>query len=437
MKRLRFFIAATWAVAFAFHAFGLESYTVKNGLAYDSDTGKLLDGTYKSYYDSGKLSDVIVFKEGYRTGVREQYWANGNISTRSYKKKNRSVEISSYYAPEGQLLQQVVYDRPDHIGAIYMFDGDQKFSVLGNPTEVLELDDHERLCYKSDGKLFSGVLKMAQEGDAYDNDAYGIYTYIGGLKDGPAQTYRWGELRELNVWSAGTLRTQRLYDDSGNGFLEQENRFDAEGNGSFVSYYTPGERVNGKGFFKNYKVDGEVIYYYENGAKFGRSSFKEGNKDGLSETYYPEGELKSQTIYKDNLKDEIAQTFYLDGKVKTESTYRSGKELSYVLYNQQGTVLFAPDNRELYSPNVLNPHANLYNCDTREWIKTGTYNVLVVSDDTYAIATFVDGKRTGELKGYSLADGHLVFVEHYIGGKKSGAQTYYDAQGEISKTETF
>ncbi len=77
-----------------------------------------------------------------------------------------------------------------------------------------------------------------------------------------------------------------------------------------------------KGNFKgNLKIDGQWLWYYENGNIRSQVNYRHGFKNGLFQYYYKNGNIKIQGKYK---KDKRNGVWLINGKKRK---YRNGKEL--------------------------------------------------------------------------------------------------------------
>ena len=74
-------------------------------------------------------------------------------------------------------------------------------------------------------------------------------------------------------------------------------------------------------FVGNLRVDGQWLWYYENGNIWSQVNYKYGFKNGLFKLYYKNGNIKVQGKYK---KDERIGVWLINGKKRK---YRNGEEL--------------------------------------------------------------------------------------------------------------
>ena len=82
------------------------------------------------------------------------------------------------------------------------------------------------------------------------------------------------------------------------------------------------------GSFKNGKMNGEWLRYYENGQLNEKVNFKDGKRDGLSETYFENGQLKDKGNYKDGKEEGLWEYFNKDGSLEKTETFKDGKLIS-------------------------------------------------------------------------------------------------------------
>ena len=84
------------------------------------------------------------------------------------------------------------------------------------------------------------------------------------------------------------------------------------------------------GSFKNGKMNGEWLRYYENGQLNEKVNFKDGKRNGLLENYYRNGQLLGKGNYKDGKADGFSKTDAITGHspFHDEEDYRKqGAEL--------------------------------------------------------------------------------------------------------------
>ena len=79
------------------------------------------------------------------------------------------------------------------------------------------------------------------------------------------------------------------------------------------------------GSFKNGKMNGEWLRYYENGQLNEKVNFKDGKRDGLSETYFENGQLKDKGNYKDGKEEGLWEAYFENGQLFGKANFKDGK----------------------------------------------------------------------------------------------------------------
>ena len=81
-----------------------------------------------------------------------------------------------------------------------------------------------------------------------------------------------------------------------------------------------------QGSFKDGKMDGPYVFYWNNGQVHQKGTWKDGKRDGPWVTYWSNGQLYLKGTYKDGVKDGPWIAYRKDGTVHEEwtVTYRNG-----------------------------------------------------------------------------------------------------------------
>ena len=91
---------------------------------------------------------------------------------------------------------------------------------------------------------------------------------------------------------------KRFYFD---GLLKFEKNYkDEKMDGKYINYYENGKKES-EVFYKDGELDGKYIGWYENGKKRGEAFFKDGEEDDKSTEYYENGQMKYTENYKDGV----------------------------------------------------------------------------------------------------------------------------------------
>jgi antitoxin component YwqK of YwqJK toxin-antitoxin module len=123
-----------------------------------------------------------------------------------------------------------------------------------------------------------------------------------------------------------------MYDEKN--IKEEINYKDGKVDGRWVSYYQNGQ-IQGEIIFKDGKVDGRFVSYCENGVKKEETNYKDGKPDGRAVNYYYEdGKIAvDTTVGNDTENDE-------HGQIKLERNYKDGKpDGRWVVYSKNGQIV--------------------------------------------------------------------------------------------------
>jgi antitoxin component YwqK of YwqJK toxin-antitoxin module len=123
----------------------------------------------------------------------------------------------------------------------------------------------------------------------------------------------------------------------------------------------------GKIAFKNGKLDGVFVSYYENRRVESEVSYKEGRLDGPFRAYYPDGKFHVEKFYhdgklagifrawdedgsiffeinyKDGFQDGFDKTFYRSGVLQYLDTYEEGRKVNRKTYDEAGNLKYDED----------------------------------------------------------------------------------------------
>ena len=97
--------------------------------------------------------------------------------------------------------------------------------------------------------------------------------------------------------------------------------------------YDSKDRLLFKHSYKDGKLDGPWMSFYEDGQLSMKILFKEGIQHGPEETYYPNGQMKWKVNYNNGKKVGILKEFTKSGKLDYEILYVDGVEQENISYN--------------------------------------------------------------------------------------------------------
>lgn len=170
---------------------------------------------------------------------------------------------------------------------------------------------------------------------------------------------------------------------------EKENLVDGKRQGQYVRYYPSGQ-VEMSCNYRDGKLDGPIVFYYEDSGRISRSAtYKDGVLVGMENLYYEDGNLKSTLVHGENSSLEAITSFFQSGLPSMEMRRTPGKPYSTLtFYYENGKI------SEIVNAIKMKP--------------VGDY-----------IAYYEDGsvKKTGS----------------YSDGKLSGTWRFYDQSGNLER----
>ena len=88
---------------------------------FDIISGNITDGTYKNYYDSGKLRRTFDFKDNELNGWCKVYYKSGKVEREGFFKNNKEAGISKIYYDTGILKGKSTYLNGEKNGATLLY----------------------------------------------------------------------------------------------------------------------------------------------------------------------------------------------------------------------------------------------------------------------------------------------------------------------------
>ena len=80
-----------------------QSYTVKSTWVDGLWDGQVQEGNYFYYYENGQLEETLNYKDGNLEGPRISYYENGQVKVMQYFRKGIEVGVSEYFNEDGSL----------------------------------------------------------------------------------------------------------------------------------------------------------------------------------------------------------------------------------------------------------------------------------------------------------------------------------------------
>ncbi|WMI66721.1 toxin-antitoxin system YwqK family antitoxin [Aestuariibaculum sp. YM273] len=240
----------------------LIDQTFENGYHYEyhSNLGNLkcegiiknsmFQGKWKFYWKDGKtLRQIVEYKNDTLHGIREDYWENGNLKSKTTNVKGNQNGKTFHYYENGQ-LEEVLYIKNNlaHGKSIRYYENGNIQAKCQYWNRITK--DTCRFYYE-DGSL-SGieVSKIDTLTSSYAKTVKSYYKN-GNLKQ---------SFKSINGKNNGLILT---YFENGNLYLKI-NAVDNIKNGEAFEYHENGN-LKFKAFYKNDLIDGEMLEYNNNG----------------------------------------------------------------------------------------------------------------------------------------------------------------------------
>ena len=110
--------------------------------------------------------------------------------------------------------------------------------------------------------------------------------------------------------------------------------------GQTLEWYESGQ-LKGEGNAKDGIAEGKSIYWYENGNKMGEENYHNNKKHGKFTIWFEDGNIKSETSYTNDKINGISTTYYLDGAKQSEINYIRGRQIGTVkVWDKEGNITF-------------------------------------------------------------------------------------------------
>jgi antitoxin component YwqK of YwqJK toxin-antitoxin module len=299
-------------------------------------------GVWESYHYNGQLESKGLYKDGNRDGIWESYHDNGKLDMRGSFKDDKKDGIWEKYWDNGQLWSKGSYenDKRDGIWESY-YDNGQLWSKGsfkdGNRDGIWEeYYDDGNLEYRrlfKDGKLIK-KLPITESEESKKGKLF-IPRRLSGEN---SRFIQWNKEQpivdgvQINQFTHNGKKTGIWGEYYDNGQLRYKGSFkDGEEDGIWEDYYKNGQLLS-KQLFKNGLGDGIWESYHYNGQLDMRGSFKNGKEDGIWESYYSNGQLSSKGSFKNGKQDGIWENYYTNGQLEYRRLYNNG------VYNIMETI---------------------------------------------------------------------------------------------------
>lgn len=238
----------------------------------EEEKNNKLEGTYKDYWDNGKIKFESNWKDDKLDGITKRYYESGELKSEEHWK-------------DDELVGWIDYDESGNI------------IEKNNWKEVIETQ-------RNKGNL------------------------TGSFRDGTATGL------DIEYWDNGNIKSETTYKNANlegivkwyheNGNIQAEYNYEnGKKEGISKKYYGNGN-LEYEEHWKDDKLNGVVKSYYKNGQLEYEDNYKDDKLDGLSKTYYSNGNIQSESTYKDDKRNGVSKWYYEDGQLESEANYKAG-----------------------------------------------------------------------------------------------------------------
>ncbi len=164
--------------------------------------------------------------------------------------------------------------------------------------------------------------------------------------------------------------------------------------------------------------DGIVNRYFSSGRLESVTQYKNCKVNGKGIMYYEDGKLKTEINYKDNKPDGVAKSYYENGQIQTIAYFKAGK--------RNGTI------KAYYKNGVLHLDGSMKDDKNDGLLKEYTEKGYL-----YHLLTFKNGKMNGKYKFYYENSEKLFQEGSFRDGELDGISTQYSANGGIMTEDSY
>lgn len=287
------------------------------------------DGSWKSWYHTGKLKEKTTYKNGLKEGAYIFNDTAGRALTkgRYYHDKNQGLwEV--YYPGSGKLYRRSWYRRGIADSTKYTF------YENGNPETIVE---------PVPGTGHYDYISKSREG-ALQIHGWVIYdTYGNQYWDGPVTSYfPEGEMQSRIQYKMS------IYDGKFESFyptgMHKEVTTYAMGtkSGSYAAWYENGQ-MSAVGYYQNNQPDSVWKEWFEDGKKKSEKFYRDGQPYGLQTEWYNNGQLQRVGKYFKLQTDSIYTEWYRNGVVKDRMEFKNFKLIKHSIGDSTGVLRILSD----------------------------------------------------------------------------------------------
>lgn len=434
-------------------------------------------GAYKSYYPNGGVLCEFTFTNGTQNGKNICYWPNGSKLS-EYNYVNDKIEGPAFvYNEAGDITSELNFKNGLYDGKILTYyDGKQ----IKTTSEYLNGE------VSNNYKEYSGTNQLINE-SIFQNGKltnYKSYDLLGHLQSQSFFNDK-GETTESRYYSnkEKIYLTEFYKNDEIQKILlhypDPEKPKEVSLKNTFLEVKDSEGTLLAKGNYKDGKLDGEWIYYYENGEISSKKNYskgqlnglytdykkgnilnytdhlKEGGSDGLYESfahdklyfslyskdgnnngpfkyYYPNGKISSEGFFVNRERNYNYYEYTIDGNIKIKKTYVDNQIVQETRYDQKGNVEsefnFANKTGVFEIKNPKNQILTRY--ELKNGVRNGLTTVFQLDGTKNSEFQFLNDVRHGPYK-FFYPNGILSSEGVYYSGVAHGQFNYYDQFGNI------
>ncbi len=422
----------------------------------------VLDGMFTSFFSTGET--MVEFKIPYTQdevhGNLIEYYSNGKIFAQANHENGKKQGKEQKFFINDILYSEIEYQNGEPNGSY------KSFYIDNTPREVGQtLNGYYNGPWKSyhrNGTLETEFVYDNGEVDGlykkYDTDGKLYYEYQYRKGEIIAYTFynkqgeiikearkRGGEFLYTGFSPLGIQISEGIYDISG-------------GKMGKWKFYTENGTLSSEGDYKENKLNGTYIEYYNNGNKKQIAQYADDQLQGYFQSFYIDGTLYAQGYYKDGLEVGEWRTYYNDGTLKDISYYHEGKlngeyqlftvdGKPAIIYNYEfGSVLSGKfldkeakvlqvinyekeeDDYQIVYKHFNNAPASIYTY--KHGVKHGAYTNTNFYGTTTVTGSFLNGAEDGEWIWY-FDNGQKKRVRNYLNGEYHGKALDYYENGQL------
>ncbi len=370
------------------------------------------EGEAYYYYPSGKLKEIVPYREGKKEGTGKVFDEKGNIIT-----------IKEYH--RDNLVERTRINR-------YNRNGNKEGRWI---TFYPDGKKHTEANYK-DGRL---------EGYYKEYDRVGNLTLVLFYRDGKLV-----DLTEGNDTIATPVDIRNKYDEEGN-LVESGAYRNGVPIGIHRKYNKEGKVIGARIYDNNGKVVAEGIvtekgekegkwkFYYENGQVRAEGRYVRNMRTGTWKFYDRNGRIEQTGSYRNGKPEGTWQWFYEDGTLRREEEYFNGKEDGhYVEYDRDGNMIAEGNYIEGEKDGIWKIHVGdiIQEGKYIVGLKEGVWKYYYPNGKLMYEGRFVQGLPDGKHKLY-YPNGVLREERYYSRGLRQRTWKKYDPDGNLLISITY